>query len=61
MYPAATKVLKQLKYAHKRGIPIVLFLGKEELAKGEFIVKNMADGQQVTHPIDIERFSSWEF
>ncbi|NQZ44503.1 MAG: histidine--tRNA ligase [Flavobacteriaceae bacterium] len=61
MYPAATKVQKQLKYAHKRGIPIVLFLGKEELAKGEFIVKNMADGQQVTHPIDIERFSSWEF
>ncbi|MEL6303754.1 MAG: histidine--tRNA ligase [Bacteroidota bacterium] len=46
MYPSAAKMQKQLKYADKRNVPAVVFLGAEELEKREFIVKNMNSGEQ---------------
>ena len=34
LYPDASKLQKQLKYADAKGIPLVLLLGPEELAAG---------------------------
>ena len=52
MYPSAAKMQKQLKYADKRNVPAVVFLGAEELGKREFIVKNMSSGEQSVGSLD---------
>ncbi len=52
MYPSAAKMQKQLKYADKRNVPAVVFLGAEELEKREFIVKNMSSGEQSVGSLD---------
>ena len=51
IYPSATKVQKQMKYANKRGIPAVILLGKDELDNEQFILKNMQTGEQTTYPL----------
>jgi histidyl-tRNA synthetase len=43
-----TRLDKQLKYADKKGIPQVVILGEEELAKGVVTIKNLATGTQTT-------------
>ncbi len=40
-YMESAKLDKQLKYADKAGIPVVIMIGDNELAKGTFLVKNM--------------------
>lgn len=45
-YPTEAKMQKQLKYADKKGVPLVALLGEQELAQGRFTVKNMATGEQ---------------
>ncbi|MEM8762794.1 MAG: histidine--tRNA ligase [Bacteroidota bacterium] len=52
MYPSAAKMQKQLKYADKRNVPAVVFLGPEELQKREFIVKDMSSGEQSVGSLD---------
>ncbi|MEM6893383.1 MAG: histidine--tRNA ligase [Bacteroidota bacterium] len=52
MYPSAAKMQKQLKYADKRNVPAVVFLGAEELQKREFIVKDMSSGEQSVGSLD---------
>jgi len=37
---------KQFGYAHKKGIPFVVILGPDELARGEITVKDMNSGEQ---------------
>lgn len=49
LYPEAAKLQKQFKYADKRGAPYVVLIGEEELAKGTFVVKKMAEGTQQTY------------
>jgi len=43
MYPDATKIDKQFKYAERRGIPFVV----KEISNGLFTLKNIISGEQV--------------
>ena len=46
IYPDAVKMKKQMEYANRRGIPMVVIVGSEELAAGVATVKNMLSGEQ---------------
>lgn len=46
LYLGAEKLGKQLSFASKRGIPYVVILGPEEVARGEVQVKNLRSGEQ---------------
>jgi histidyl-tRNA synthetase len=46
LYPEADKIGKQFKYASERGIPLVVVVGDEELARGEVAIKDMRSGEQ---------------
>jgi len=48
LYPDASKLDKQFKYAEKKGIPFVVLVGEEEMKNREFKVKNLASGEQKT-------------
>ena len=49
LYPDSNaRFQKQLKYANKKGIPIVLILGPEEIEKNEITVKWMQEKRQET-------------
>ena len=52
LYPEAAKLKKQMQYADRRGIPLVVMIGDREMERGEFVLKNMTDGSQQTFPID---------
>jgi len=51
MYPDATKMKKQMEYANRRAIPLVVIIGSDELAAGNATVKNMATGEQQAVPL----------
>ena len=46
LYPAATKLKKQLSYADAKKIPYVILIGEEEIQSGLFSLKNMQSGEQ---------------
>ncbi len=46
IYPDPAKLKKQLDYANKKQIPLVVIIGSEEMSSGQFTVKDMANGQQ---------------
>ena len=46
IYPEAGKMKKQMEYANRRGIPMVVIVGSEELAAGVATVKEMLSGEQ---------------
>lgn len=46
LYPEADKIGKQMKYAGASGVPFVIVLGDDEVARGEVSVKNMETGEQ---------------
>lgn len=46
IYPEATKLDKQLKYADKKSIPFFLIVGPEEMKKNKVKIKNMKTGEQ---------------
>ena len=48
LYPEADKIGKQFKYASARGIPFVVVLGDDELARGEVALKDLRSGEQRT-------------
>ena len=48
IYPEKSKFDKQFKYAEKKGIPNVIIIGTEELAKKECNLKNIVTGIQTT-------------
>ena len=48
LYPEADKIGKQFKYASARGIPFVVVLGDDELARGEVALKDLRSGEQQT-------------
>ncbi len=52
LYPSATKVQKQFKYADKRNVPYVILLGAKELENGTFILKDMISGEQTVHKLE---------
>ena len=51
LYPDASKLQKQFKYADSKGIPLVLVLGPEELAAGVVKIKIMKTGVEQVLPI----------
>ncbi len=59
IYPEKSKFDKQFKYAEKKGIPNVIIIGTEELAKNECSVKNILTGKQTTLPLS--ELSNFEF
>ena len=48
IYPDATKIQKQMKYADQRNIPIVVIAGENEVANQTLTVKWMKEGRQET-------------
>ena len=51
IYPDAAKMKKQMEYANRRAIPLVVIIGSDELAAGKATVKNMATGEQQAVPL----------
>jgi len=51
LYPDATKLQKQFKYADAKGIPLVIILGPEEIAAGVAKIKIMASGTERVLPL----------
>ena len=52
LYPDATKLAKQFKYADAKGIPLVIVLGPEELAAGVAKIKIMKTGEEKILPLN---------
>lgn len=52
-YPQAEKLSKQLKYADRSGISLVILLGPDEISSGSMTIKNLATGEQSTLKQDI--------
>ncbi|MBO2009144.1 histidine--tRNA ligase [Hymenobacter negativus] len=51
LYPDASKLQKQFKYADAKGIPLVIIMGPEEIAAGVVKVKIMQTGTERVLPI----------
>ncbi|AWK86658.1 histidine--tRNA ligase [Azospirillum thermophilum] len=45
------KIAKQMKYADRAGIPVVLLMGSDEKARGTATLKNLTTGEQVEVPL----------
>jgi len=52
IYPSASKLQKQMKYANDRGVKYVALLGENELANQKIILKDMDSGEQRTISFD---------
>lgn len=52
IYPDAAKMKKQMSYANNLNIPFVVLIGEDEIATGEYTLKNMIDGEQAKYKID---------
>ncbi len=50
LYTEQKKFKQKMTYADRIGVPYVLFLGDDEIAKGTVSVKDMATGEQVALP-----------
>ena len=48
IYGESKKFKIKLSYADKLGVPFVVFLGEDEISKGQITVKDMASGAQTT-------------
>ena len=47
IYPSASKLQKQMKYANDRGVKFTVLLGENELNNETLVLKNMDSGEQV--------------
>jgi histidyl-tRNA synthetase len=57
IYPEAAKMKKQLAYADKKGIPLVILVGENEMNNRTAVVKNMLTGEQRVLPVEaLERW-----
>ena len=62
LYPTAAKMQKQMKYANKRNVPVVILLGTQELEAEQYIIKNMFSGEQSVKSMDDPiQLPKWEF
>ncbi len=46
LYPDRGKLKKPLNYANKKGVPLVVLIGPDEVSSGKLTVKHMAEGTQ---------------
>lgn len=53
MYPDAAKLKKQLDYADRKQIPMVVLVGSDEMQSGELTLKNMQSGEQHKVPKEL--------
>lgn len=51
LYPTEAKLKKQLGYANQKGIQRVVLIGEEEVIQKTFILKDMKEGTQTSHPL----------
>ncbi len=51
IYPAPSKIKKQMKYANALQIPLVIICGESEIENQTFILKNMTEGSQSTYSL----------
>lgn len=60
LYPDVSKMDKQMKYANKRNVPYVAFIGSQEAEQQKIAVKNMESGTQELLSTDefIKKFSN---
>ena len=56
LYPDASKMKKQMKYANDKKIPFVVMVGEDEMNSGQLSLKNMESGEQTT--VDISKLIS---
>ena len=59
MYPEKSKFDKQFKYAEKKGIPNVVIIGTDEVAKKECSIKNLLSGKQAN--VSFNDLSDFQF
>ncbi|CAG0908943.1 unnamed protein product [Cyprideis torosa] len=52
LYPAPTKMKKQMKYANARQVPFVILIGSNEMESGVLTLKNMTTGEQFNLTIE---------
>ncbi|WP_422358705.1 histidine--tRNA ligase [Reichenbachiella sp.] len=52
MYPDPAKMKKQMSYANNLNIPYVVMIGEDEIASGNYALKNMVEGEQAAYKID---------
>ena len=52
LYSEQKKFKAKMQYADKLGIPYVIFLGEDEIARSECSVKELRTGEQVSLPVD---------
>ena len=52
IYPDNGKMKKQMEYANRRAIPLVVIIGSQELAEREATLKDMRSGEQRKVPFD---------
>jgi len=52
VYPDASKMKKQMKYADDKHIPFVIFVGSDELKSKKYTLKDMKSGQQESLTIE---------
>lgn len=52
VYPSATKLNKQMKYANSRGVRFIGLVGESELLENSIQLKNMETGDQLSMSID---------
>ena len=52
LYSEQKKFKAKMQYADKLGIPYVIFLGEDEIARGECSVKDLRTGEQISLPVD---------
>ena len=46
LFPEDAKMKKQMTYANKRSVPFVVVIGENELNSGEYVLKDMTNGEQ---------------
>lgn len=52
VYPETEKLVKQIRYADRKGIPIVIILGPDEINHRQVTIKNLTSREQISLPRD---------
>ena len=53
LYTEQKKFKAKMNYADKLGVPFVIFLGEDEIAKEQVTVKDMTSGEQMTDALNV--------
>lgn len=59
LYPDTAKMKKQMEYANRRSIPLVIIIGSDELSSETMLVKNMVNGEQQRVRLSDRQNWSW--